>query len=90
MRSSARARAVRRLGSAALDLCYVAAGRFDGFWEEELHAWDMAAGALIAEEAGGRVTRYDDSPVDLFRGQIVASNGRLHDEMLHVIGAHQR
>jgi myo-inositol-1(or 4)-monophosphatase len=85
-----RARAVRRLGSAALDLCYVAAGRFDGFWEQELHAWDMAAGVLIVEEAGGRVTRYDATPIDLFRGQIVASNGRLHDDMLAVIGAHHR
>jgi myo-inositol-1(or 4)-monophosphatase len=85
-----RARAVRRLGSAALDLCYVAAGRFDAFWEEQLHAWDIAAGALIVEEAGGRVTRYDNSPVDLFRGQIVASNGRIHDEVLQVIGAHHR
>ena len=85
-----RARAVRRLGSAALDLCYVAAGRFDAFWEQELHAWDMAAGVLIVEEAGGRVTRYDASPIDLFGGQIVASNGQVHDEMLHVIGTHHR
>ena len=85
-----RARAVRRLGSAAIDLCYVAAGRFDGFWEQQLHAWDMAAGVLIIEEAGGRVTRYDASPIDLFRGQIVASNGHVHDEMLHVIGTHHR
>jgi myo-inositol-1(or 4)-monophosphatase len=79
------ARAVRRLGSAALDLCYVAAGRFDGFWEEQLHPWDIAAGALIVAEAGGRVTRYDDGPIDLFRGQIVASNGPLHGHMLTVI-----
>jgi myo-inositol-1(or 4)-monophosphatase len=84
------ARAVRRLGSAALDLCYVAAGRFDAFWEDHLHAWDIAAGALIAAEAGGRVTGYDAGHVDLFRGQIVASNGRLHDEVLQVIGAHYR
>jgi myo-inositol-1(or 4)-monophosphatase len=82
-----RARAVRRLGSAALDLCYVAAGRLDGFWEEQLHAWDMAAGALIVREAGGRVTSYDDGPLDLFGGgQIVASNGALHGAMLDVIG----
>ena len=81
-----RARAVRRLGSAALDLCYVAAGRLDGFWEEQLHAWDMAAGALIVREAGGRVTSYDDGPLDLFGGgQIVASNGALHGAMLDVI-----
>ena len=82
-----RARAVRRLGSAALDLCYVAAGRFDGFWEEQLHPWDIAAGALIVQEAGGWVTAFDDTPLDLFRGQIVASNGRLHGQMLSVINA---
>ena len=80
-----RARAVRRLGSAALDLCYVAAGRFDGFWESHLHPWDFAAGALIVEEAGGRVSRYDDSAIDLSGGQIVASNGRVHGQMLSVI-----
>ncbi len=84
------ARAVRRLGSAALDLCYVAAGRFDAFWEEHLHAWDMAAGVLIAREAGATVTRYDGGSVDLFRGQIVASNGRIHTDVLQVIGAHYR
>jgi len=79
------AQGVRRLGSAALDLCYVAAGRFDGFWEEHLHPWDMAAAALIVEEAGGRVTNYADEPVDLFRGQIVASNGKVHEAMLQAI-----
>ncbi len=81
------ARAVRRLGSAALDLCYVAAGRFEGFWEEQLHAWDMAAGVLIVHEAGGLVTRYDTSPIDLFGGQIVATNGHVHEAMLGVIRA---
>jgi len=79
------ARAVRRLGSAAIDLCYVAAGRFDGFWELQLHAWDMAAGVLVIEEAGGHVSNYAGSPVDLFGGQIVASNGHLHSRMLEVI-----
>ncbi len=79
------ARAVRRLGSAALDLCYVAAGRFDGFWEVQLHPWDMAAGALIVQEAGGLGHVIHDEPIDLFRGQIVASNGRLHGPMLSVI-----
>jgi myo-inositol-1(or 4)-monophosphatase len=83
-----RAQAVRRLGSAALDLCYVAAGRFDAFWEEQLHAWDIAAGSLIVEEAGGKVTAYDSGPIDLNRGQIVASNGRLHESLLKVIGEH--
>jgi myo-inositol-1(or 4)-monophosphatase len=79
------ARAVRRLGSAALDLCYVAAGRLDGFWEEQLHPWDIAAGLLIVAEAGGAVTDYAGAPVDLFRGELVASNGRLHRPMLDVI-----
>jgi myo-inositol-1(or 4)-monophosphatase len=80
-----RTRGVRRLGSAALDLCYVAAGRFEGFWEEQLHVWDIAAGVLIVEEAGGRVTDYHGAPVDLFRGQIVASNGLVHDDMRRVV-----
>ncbi|HEX5215370.1 MAG TPA: inositol monophosphatase family protein [Vicinamibacterales bacterium] len=80
-------RAVRRLGSAALDLCYVAAGRFDGFWEEQLHAWDMAAGALIVAEAGGRVTGYNDEPLDLFGHRIIATNGGVHDAVLGVIKA---
>lgn len=81
----ARARAVRRLGSAALDLAYVAAGRFDGFWEETLNVWDVAAGTLIVCEAGGRVTRYDDRPLAIEPGQIVASNGVIHRAMLDVI-----
>jgi len=80
-----RAQAVRRLGSAALDLCYVAAGRFDGFWEQHLKPWDMAAGALLVEEAGGRVTGLDGQPFDVRRGQVVASNGAVHEEMLTTI-----
>ena len=80
-----RARAVRRLGSAALDLCYVAAGRFDGFWEQQLKPWDVAAGALIVEEAGGRVTGMDGSPFDPAAAHLVASNERVHDEILAVI-----
>ena len=80
-------RAVRRLGSAALDLCYVAAGRFDAFWEDQLHAWDIAAGSLIVTEAGGNVTDYTGAPLDLTRGQIVASNGALHARMLETIHA---
>jgi myo-inositol-1(or 4)-monophosphatase len=78
-------RAVRRLGSAAIDLCYVAAGRFDGFWEERLHPWDIAAGALVVTEAGGTVTAYDGAPMALTQGQIVASNRVLHDSMLATI-----
>jgi myo-inositol-1(or 4)-monophosphatase len=79
------ARAVRRLGSAALDLCYVACGRFDGFWEQSLKPWDVAAGALIAEEAGGRVTGMDGTPFDPAAAHLVASNGRMHEAMLSVI-----
>jgi myo-inositol-1(or 4)-monophosphatase len=80
-----RARAVRRLGSAALDLCYVAAGRFDGFWEQTLKPWDVAAGALIVRESGGRVTGMDGSPFDPAAAHLIASNGRLHDQMVAVI-----
>jgi myo-inositol-1(or 4)-monophosphatase len=79
------AQALRRLGSAALDLAYVAAGRFDGFWEEHLHAWDMAAGALLVEEAGGTVTGVDGTPYDAFCGHLTASNGLLHPAMIDVI-----
>ena len=81
----AQARAVRRLGSAALDLCYVASGRFDGFWEQHLKPWDVAAGALIVTEAGGRVTGMDGSPFDPVAAHLVASNGHLHDPMLAVV-----
>jgi myo-inositol-1(or 4)-monophosphatase len=80
-----RARAVRRLGSAALDLCYVAAGRFDAFWEQQLKPWDVAAGALIVEEAGGRVTGMDGSPFDPAAAHLVASNGHIHEEMTRAI-----
>ena len=80
-----RARAVRRLGSAALDLCYVAAGRFEAFWEQHLKPWDVSAGALIVEEAGGRVTGMDGSAFDPSAAHLVASNGPIHDEMLTVI-----
>jgi len=79
------ARAVRRLGSAALDLCYVAAGRFDGFWEQTLKPWDVAAGALIVEEAGGRITGMDGSQFDPVAAHLVASNGQIHEAMLGVI-----
>ena len=80
-----RARAVRRLGSAALDLCYVAAGRLDGFWEQRLHPWDTAAGALMVEEAGGRVTDMRGQPFACRAGDVLASNGPLHDDMIGVI-----
>jgi myo-inositol-1(or 4)-monophosphatase len=84
-----RARAVRRLGSAALDLCYVAAGRFEAFWEQHLKPWDVCAGALIVEEAGGRITGTDGSPFEIAAAHLVASNGRIHDEVLTVIGEHR-
>ena len=81
----AEARAVRRLGSAALDLCYVAAGRFDGFWEQRLHPWDMAAGALLVTEAGGRVSTMAGEAFDSREGSVVATNGLLHEAMLAII-----
>ena len=80
-----KARAVRRLGSAALDMCYVAAGRLDGFWEEGLNAWDIAGGVLIVQEAGGRITSLDGGPFVLRSGRIIASNGLLHDQIHGVI-----
>jgi myo-inositol-1(or 4)-monophosphatase len=79
------ARAVRRLGSAAIDLCYVAAGRLDGFWETDLKPWDIAGGALIVSEAGGRVTNTDGEPFTSRGGHVLATNGHLHDAMLSVI-----
>ena len=80
-----RARAVRRLGSAAIDLCYVAAGRMDGFWESDLKAWDIAGGALVVEQAGGRVTDMSGAPFSSRAGRVLASNGVLHDPLLSVI-----
>ena len=80
-------RAVRRLGSAALDLCYVAAGRFDGFWEQSLHPWDMAAGALIVQEAGGRDTDLTGGAYSSRGRSIVASNGYVHDAMVEIVEA---
>ena len=79
------ARAVRRLGSAAIDLCWVAAGRMDGFWEADLKPWDVAGGALVVAEAGGRVTGTDGAPFTSRGGHVLASNGRIHDAMLDVI-----
>jgi myo-inositol-1(or 4)-monophosphatase len=78
-------RAVRRLGSAAIDLCYVAAGRLDGFWESDLKAWDIAGGALILAEAGGRITDMIGGPFTSRGGHVLATNGHLHGAMLDVI-----
>jgi myo-inositol-1(or 4)-monophosphatase len=79
------ARAIRRLGSAALDLCYVAAGRFDGFWEKKLQPWDVAAGALIVTEAGGRVTAMSGGPYASREGSVLATNSLIHTQMLKTI-----
>ncbi len=80
-----RARAVRRDGSAALDLCYVACGRFDGFWELGLNPWDTAAGVLIIREAGGVVTNLSGGEYSIYVKEILASNSRIHDEMINVL-----
>lgn len=77
--------AIRRYGAAALDLCFVACGRFDGFYEAHLGPWDAAAGALIVAEAGGTVTDYDNGPFDPFRGVIVATNGLIHGAILQTL-----
>ena len=76
---------VRRDGSAAIDLCYVACGRFDAYWELKLHPWDVAAGILIVEEAGGRVTNLAGGPAPSSGAEIAASNGAIHDELLAVL-----
>jgi len=79
------AQAIRRDGSAALDLCYVAMGRFDGFWEMKLNPWDVAAGGLIVTEAGGSVTDFSGDPFTIQGQEILATNGRIHGEMLKVL-----
>ena len=78
-----RTHGVRRAGSAALDLCCVASGRFDGFWEFNLNPWDTAAGVLIVEVAGGKVSRFDGSPFQLNSSETLASNGLVHNALLH-------
>jgi myo-inositol-1(or 4)-monophosphatase len=80
-----RAQGLRRCGSAALDLCYVACGRFDGFWEMKLSPWDTAAGAVIVEEAGGRVTDFQGNSVNIYHPEVVASNGLVHQAMMEVL-----
>jgi myo-inositol-1(or 4)-monophosphatase len=77
-----RSHGVRRAGSAALDLANVAAGRYDGFWEFNLNPWDTAAGVLIVQEAGGKVTRFDGTPFRLDSKEVLASNGLIHDEVV--------
>ena len=82
-----RAGACRRLGAASLDLCFVATGWMDGYWEMKLKPWDLSAGALIVREAGGRVTSLGGGPFVSASGEVVASNGVLHDEFVSELGA---
>jgi len=79
-------RAMRQLGAASLDICFVASGRIDGYWETALKPWDYMAGALILKEAGGSISDFDGLPDGMTRGEILASNGRLHDRMCERIG----
>jgi myo-inositol-1(or 4)-monophosphatase len=80
-------RGVRRLGSAAIDFCYVANGVFEGFWEANLSPWDVCAGLLIVEEAGGKLTDFNNKKIDIFSNQFLASNGKIHDKMVEVINS---
>jgi myo-inositol-1(or 4)-monophosphatase len=82
-----RAQGVRRPGSAALDLCYVASGIFDGFWEERLHPWDTAAGIVIVKEAGGIVTTFENGPYTPYHSSIVAANPFIHKAMIDALNA---
>jgi myo-inositol-1(or 4)-monophosphatase len=79
-------RGIRRFGSAALDLCFVACGRFAGYWENQLQPWDTAAGALIVREAGGMTTDFSNRPVGTDGREVLATNGRIHAEMLELMG----
>ena len=76
---------VRRMGSAAIDLAYVAAGRYDGFWEVHLNAWDMAAGVILIREAGGKITGFDGDEINICGKKVVASNGIIHDDMIGLL-----
>jgi myo-inositol-1(or 4)-monophosphatase len=80
---------VRRLGSAAIDLCWVAAGRFDGYYEHDLMAWDSAAGSLMVEEAGGKVTDFDGNKHSPYQPRIVATNGKIHEELLDIVNGRE-
>jgi myo-inositol-1(or 4)-monophosphatase len=84
---SMRAQGVRRTGSAALDFCYVAMGRLDGFWELKLQPWDAAAGSLLVQEAGGRVTDFSEKNFSVYSKEVIASNGKIHEEMVKVLRA---
>ncbi len=80
-----RTQGVRRMGAAAIDLCYVACGRFDGFWELKLHPWDTAAGSVIVTEAGGRMSDFTGKPFSIYGQEMIASNGLIHEEMVEVL-----
>jgi len=80
-----RVQAIRRCGSAAMDLCYVACGRFDGFWELKLNPWDVAAGALIVKEAGGRISDFQDEEYSIYGLEILATNGMIHRQMVDIL-----
>jgi myo-inositol-1(or 4)-monophosphatase len=80
-----KSQAIRRAGSAALDLCYLAMGRFDGFWELKLSPWDTAAGSLLVKEAGGKVTDFSGGPFNIYLKEILASNGKIHQQMINVL-----
>jgi myo-inositol-1(or 4)-monophosphatase len=80
-----RSQAVRRLGSAALDLCYTACGRFDAYWELKLSPWDQAAGSLILEEAGGRITDFKGCKFDIYGDEVLGTNGLIHNQMMEVL-----
>ncbi|MBT8386720.1 MAG: inositol monophosphatase [Ignavibacteria bacterium] len=81
------ARGVRRLGSAAIDFCYLASGVFDGFWEVHLHPWDICAGKLIVEEAGGLVTDFDGNKTNIFTRRILSTNGKIHEQVIKVMNS---
>ena len=89
-RFAATTQGMRRLGSAALDLCYVASGRIDGYYERGIWPWDLAAGSVILEEAGGKLTNYRGDKLDLDGREIVASNGRLHPSITRLTGGDDR
>jgi myo-inositol-1(or 4)-monophosphatase len=76
---------VRRLGSAALDLCYVACGRFDGYWEKKLSPWDQAAGMVILQEAGGTITDFKGKSFSIYGNEVLATNGLIHEQMMNIL-----
>ena len=86
VRAKPMVRGIRRCGSASIDLCFVADGTYDGYWERALHAWDIVAGAAIVLAAGGRVSALDGTQARLEIGHIIASNGHLHDTLLETVG----